>query len=98
MGARLRKLLLFGALAGIVGFLLLDKPAPAPKTVAITKTDGAAPRASAPADPLQIPDQRELARTRGELFRGHSPSPSPKSRRRHHPSRRRCLIASPARC
>jgi len=39
MGARLRKLLLFGALAGVVGFLLLDKPATAPDVAAIISSE-----------------------------------------------------------
>ena len=78
MSARLRKLLLVAALAGVVGFLLLDKPATAPEVVAGAKTDGAAPRTNS-AEPLQLPDQRELARSRGELFGTPPPPPQPKA-------------------
>jgi hypothetical protein len=78
MSARLRKLLLFAALAGVVGFLLLDRPATAPEVVASVKTEGAAPPAAA-ADPLQLPDQRALARSRGELFGAPPPPPRPKA-------------------
>jgi hypothetical protein len=75
MRARLRKFLLFGALAGIVGFLLLDKPATAPQ-VAIEKSDGTAPRTSS-TEPLQLPERRGLARARGELFGAPPPPPQP---------------------
>ena len=78
MSARLRKLLLFAALAGVVGFLLLDKPATAPEVVVGAKTDGAAPRTNS-AEPLQFPDQRALARSRGELFGTPPPPPQPKA-------------------
>ena len=78
MRSRLRKLLLFGALAGIVGLLLLDKPAPAPE-VPLAKVDGAAPRASS-TEPLQLPDGRGLVRSRGELF-GAPPPPPPRKER-----------------
>lgn len=78
MSARLRKLLLFAALAGVVGFLLLDKPATAPEVVAGVKTDGTAPRTNS-AEPLQFPDQRGLSRSRGELFGTPPPPPQPKA-------------------
>ena len=73
MRAGLRKLLLFGALAGIVGFLLLDKPATTPQ-VAIEKSDGAAPRTTS-AERLQLPDRGGLGRARGELFGAPPPPP-----------------------
>jgi hypothetical protein len=80
MGARLRKLLLFVALAGVVGFLLLDKPSTTkPQTVAAAKADGTAPRTNSASDPLQLPGQRELARSRGELFNAPPPPPRPKA-------------------
>jgi Cohesin domain len=78
MGARLRKLLLFGALAGVVGFLLLDRSAPSAPEAAIVKADSAPAPKSASADPLQLPDQRSLARSRGELFSAPPPPPPPK--------------------
>jgi hypothetical protein len=79
MGARLRKLLLFGALAGVVGFLLLDKPAKAPEGAAIAKADGSAPRAAGAAEPLQLPDRGGLSRSRGELFGAPPPPPQRKA-------------------
>ena len=78
MASRLRKLLLFGALAGIVGFLLLDRPATAPEVV-VAKSDGAAPRTGS-IEPLQLPDGRGLVRSRGELF-GAPPPPPPRQER-----------------
>jgi hypothetical protein len=80
MGARLRKLLLFGALAGAVGFVVLDKPAPSPQAVPIAKTDSPAPRANSTADPLRMPDQRELDSARGELFNAPPLPPLPKKK------------------
>ena len=78
MGARLRKLLLFGALAGVVGYLLLDKPATGPEVAPIVKSDGTAPRTAA-AEPLQLPDQRGLSRSRGELFNAPPPPRAPRA-------------------
>jgi hypothetical protein len=75
---RLRKFLLFGVLAAIVGLLLLDPPAKGPELVAASR-DGTAPDAAKPAsgarDALQLPDRRELARPRGELFGAPPPPP-----------------------
>lgn len=70
---RFRKLLLFGALAGVVGWLLLDKPAKTPE-VAIAKTDGA-PARTGTAEPIKLPDRQGLARARGELFGAPPPPP-----------------------
>ena len=82
MGARLRKLVLFAALAGVVGFLVLDKPATKVADVPGVKTEEAAPAparsASATADALQLPGQRSLERSRGELFNAPPPKPKPK--------------------
>lgn len=72
---RLRRLLLFGALAGIVGFLLLDKPATAPGPAA-AGSDSAVPPRPGSGESLQLPDRRALARSRGELF-GAPPPPPP---------------------
>jgi hypothetical protein len=74
MRVRLRRLLLFAALAGIVGYLLLDRPAGAPGAVA-EKAPVAAPRASS-TGPLELPERRGLSRARGELF-GAPPAPAP---------------------
>jgi len=75
---RSRKLLLFGGLAGIVGIvglLLLDKPAKTPE-VAIAKTDGA-PARTGTAEPLKLPERERLAGTRGGLFGAPPPPPRP---------------------
>jgi Cohesin domain len=79
MGARLRKLVLFAALAGVVGYLVLDKPATTVPEVAIAKTDGSSPPKGASVDPLQFPDRRALERSRGELFNAPPPPPRPKA-------------------
>jgi hypothetical protein len=78
MRASLRRLLLFGALAAVVGVLLFDKPAKKPEAVA-AKGDGVPPRAGSTgsAENLQLPDRQGLARARGELF-GSPPPPAPK--------------------
>jgi len=78
MRVRSRKLLLFGGLAGIVGIvglLLLDKPAKTPE-VAIAKTDGA-PARTGTAEPLKLPERERLAGTRGGLFGAPPPPPRP---------------------
>ena len=77
MGARLRKLVLFAALAGVVGYLVLDKPAATVPEVAIAKTDDSLSPKSA--DLLQFPDRRTLERSRGELFNAPPPPPRPKA-------------------
>jgi hypothetical protein len=79
MSARLRKLVLVAALAGVVGYLVLDKPAATLPEVAIAKPDGSSPPKSASADPLQFPDRRALERSRGELFNAPPPPPRPKA-------------------
>jgi hypothetical protein len=79
MRAGLRKLLLFGALAAVVGVLLFHKPAQNPEAV-IAITDRAPPRSGATgaAENLQLPDRQGLARARGELFGSPPPPPAPK--------------------
>ena len=71
MRAGLRKLLLFGGLAGVVGFLLVDRPAKTPE-LAAAKGAGAAPQQESP-DSLQLPDRSGLTRSRGELFNAPPP-------------------------
>jgi hypothetical protein len=71
---RLRKLLLFGALAVVVGLALLDKPRVAPEVVAV-QASGGAPRSAN--DSLQLPDGRALGRARGELFGAPAAPPKP---------------------
>jgi hypothetical protein len=70
---RLRRLLLFAALAGVVGFLLLDRPSTAPDSPA-AKAAGTAPQAG-PAESLNVPERRGLTRARGELFAAPPPPP-----------------------
>lgn len=79
MRAGVRKLLLFGGLAAVVGVLLFDKPAKKPEAV-IAKSDGTPPRAGSTgsAENLQLPDRQGLARARGELFGSPPPPPAPK--------------------
>jgi hypothetical protein len=72
MRAGVRKLLLFGALAGVVGFLALDRP-PERGNVAPGAPAVGAERAKS-ADSLQLPERGGLARVRGELF-GAPPLP-----------------------
>jgi hypothetical protein len=74
MRARLRKLVLFGALAGVVAFLLFDKPQKALGVASVPSAVSEGPR-NAPSDnALQLPDRRGLERARGELF-GAPPAP-----------------------
>jgi Cohesin domain len=78
MRVRIRKVLLFGSLAAIVGYLLLDQPATRPGP-AVGESGRAEPRAAVPAVPaerLELPERRGLARTQGELFRT-PPPPKP---------------------
>jgi hypothetical protein len=69
----MRKVWLFAALAGTVGFIVLDKPAAPTKEVVAANTERAAPQAGAP-DLLQLPERSGLSRARGELF-GTPPPP-----------------------
>jgi len=80
MRVRMRKVLIFGSLAAIVGYLLLDRPATRPG-LAVVESGRAEPRAAAPAAPaerLALPERRGLSRTQGELFAAPpAPAPSP---------------------
>ena len=74
MRAGVRKLLLFGTLAGVVAFLAFDRP-PERGGVASVVPATSAERAK-PAESLQLPERGGLARVRGELF-GPPPAPPP---------------------
>lgn len=74
MRAGVRKLLLFGALAGVVAFLAWDRPQQ--RANVATTTASAAPGIAKPAESLQLPERGGLARVRGELF-GAPPAPPP---------------------
>jgi hypothetical protein len=66
-----RKFMLFAALAGIVGFLALDRPQ---RPAGVAESRGtAAPPAGAPSDSLNLPDRSGLSRARGELFAAPPP-------------------------
>jgi hypothetical protein len=73
----MRKLLVFGSAAAVVGYLLLDGPARQPGlAVAQNPSPEARAAKAAPAERLDLPERRGLARTRGELF-GAPPAPAP---------------------
>jgi hypothetical protein len=73
----MRKLLVFGSAAAVVGYLLLDEPATQPGlAVAQNPSPEARAAKAAPAERLDLPERRGLARTRGELF-GAPPAPVP---------------------
>lgn len=73
---RLRRFLLFAALAGVAGLVLLERPG-TQGTVAALPT-AAAPQ-SRSADSLDLPERRTLGRARGELFAAPPPAPQPKA-------------------
>ena len=75
MRVRLRKFLLFGSLAAVVGYLMLDRPATKPG-LAIAQSERPAAKAT-PAERLDLPERRGLSRTQGELFAA-PPPPAPK--------------------
>jgi hypothetical protein len=78
MPVRMRKVLLFGSLAAIAGYLLLDQPATRPG-VAVAERGRAELRAAAkgaPVERLELPERRGLSPTQGELFRA-PPPPAP---------------------
>ena len=75
MRVRMRKFLLFGSAAAVVGYLMLDQPATKPG-LAIAQSERPAPKA-APAERLDLPERRGLSRTQGELFAA-PPPPAPK--------------------
>ena len=68
----MRKLLLFGTLAGIVAFLAWDRPG---ERAGVSTSAPATAERSKPADSLQLPDRSGLARVRGELFGTPPPPP-----------------------
>ena len=76
MRVRMRKFMLFGSAAAVVGYLMLDQPATKPG-LAIAQSERAAPQA-APAERLDLPERRGLSRTQGELFGAPPPPPAPK--------------------
>lgn len=65
MPAPVRKVLLFSALAAVVGYLVLDRPASAPQVAAAHPDRTTARPATAE---LELPARRALSRSRGELF------------------------------
>jgi hypothetical protein len=73
---RLRKLLLFGVLAVVVGLALFDRPRTPTEVVAAQS--GAAPTRPQ-SDSLELPDARTLGKVRGELFGAPPPPPAPKA-------------------
>lgn len=73
---RLRKLLLFGVLAVVVGLALLDRPQTPTEVVAAQSGVTSTRQAS---DALQLPDARTLGKVRGELFGAPPPPPAPKA-------------------
>ena len=75
MRVRMRKFLLFGSAAAVVGYLMLDQPATKPG-LAIAQSERPAAKA-APAERLDLPEHRGLSRTQGELFAA-PPPPAPK--------------------
>jgi hypothetical protein len=82
MSLRMRKVLLFGSLAAIVGYLLLDQPAKRPG-LAVTESGRAEPRAAAkgaPVERFELPEGRRLSPTQGELFRA-PPPPAPAAKK-----------------
>ena len=73
----MRRLLLLGALAGLVGYPLLDEPATS-AGMALAQTERAQTRAAAKANAaerLELPERRGLTRTQGELFGTPPPKP-----------------------
>ena len=73
---RLRKLLLFGVLAVVVGLALFDRPRTPTEVVA---AQSGVASTQPPSDSLQLPDTRTLGKVRGELFGAPPPPPAPKT-------------------
>lgn len=71
---RLRKLLLFGVLAVVVGLALYDRPRTPTEVVA---AQGGVASTRQRSDALQLPDARTLGKVRGELFGAPPPPPKP---------------------
>jgi hypothetical protein len=73
---RLRKPLLFGVLAVVVGLALYDRPRTSTEVVAAQSGVASTRQRS---DALQLPDARTLGKARGELFGAPPPPPAPKA-------------------
>jgi hypothetical protein len=76
---QLRKVLLFGALAGTVGLVLFYKPSETPSIAPANErpVPSAGPHASTAAESLRLPENRGLSRSRGELFGAPPAAPAP---------------------
>jgi Cohesin domain len=75
----MNRFLLYGSVAAIAGYVLLDEP-PAGPGLAIAQSERAEPRAAlktAPAERLDLPERRGLSGARGELFSAPPPAPKP---------------------
>ena len=88
MRVRMRRLLLLGALAGLVGYPLLDESATS-AGMALAQTERAETRAAAKANAaerLELPERRGLTRTQGELFGAPPPPPKPITKKAQPPA------------
>ena len=88
MRVQMRRLLLLGALAGLVGYPLLDEPATS-AGMALAQTERAETRAAAKANAaerLELPERRGLSRTQGELFGAPPPPPKPITKKAQPPT------------
>ena len=84
----MRRLLLLGALAGLVGYPLLDESATS-AGLAFAQTERAETRAAAKvnaAERLELPERRGLTRTQGELFGAPPPPPKPITKKAQPPA------------
>jgi hypothetical protein len=84
----MRRLLLLGALAGLVGYPLLDESATS-AGLAFAQTERAETRAAAKANAaerLELPERRGLTRTQGELFGAPPPPPKPITKKAQQPA------------
>jgi hypothetical protein len=84
----MRRLLLLGALAGLVGYPLLDESATS-AGLAFAQTERAETRAAAKANAaerLELPERRGLTRTQGELFGAPPPPPKPITKKAQPPA------------
>jgi Cohesin domain len=79
MTVRVQKSLLWGSLAAVAAYVLLDEPARQPGLALAQSpnTESRAPKAP-PAERLDLPDRRGLSGAQGELFAA-PPPPAPKS-------------------
>jgi hypothetical protein len=84
----MRRLLLLGAFAGLVGYPLLDESATS-GGLAFAQTERAETRAAAKANAaerLELPERRGLTRTQGELFGAPPPPPKPITKKAQSPA------------